>query len=156
MGREKFQGAGKRLIWFDEEPPHDIWEECFVRSEAGVPLDIILTMTPVNGMTWVYDEIYLDTDNPDIYVDEAEWDDNPFLTPLQKAQMGRGLSPQALKVRREGKFVKKTGLVCAWFDRSIHLTDLDVSADRDYSTSALDFGFSNPCCYGLFINPQKK
>lgn len=50
QGREKFQGVGKRLIWFDEEPAHDIWEECFVRTEAGVPLDIILTMTPINGM----------------------------------------------------------------------------------------------------------
>ncbi len=150
QGRSKFQGAGKRVIWFDEEPPRDIWEECFVRSEAGVPLDIILTMTPVNGMTWVYDEIYLDTDNPDLYVDEAEWDDNPFLTTKQKDQMGRGLSPQALQVRQKGKFVKKTGLVCGWFDRSVHITDLVHAKDWDCSVSSLDFGFSNPCCWGLF------
>lgn len=150
QGREKFQGAGKRLIWFDEEPPHDIWEECFVRSEAGVPLDIILTMTPVNGMTWVYDEIYMDTNNPDLFVSEADWDDNPFLTDAQKNQMMRGLKPEALKVRREGKFIKKTGLVCSWWDRSVHLIDMKYDENWITDTSALDFGFSNPACWGLF------
>jgi phage terminase large subunit-like protein len=66
QGREKAQGAGKVLVWFDEEPPKDIYEECFVRQEAGTTLNIILTMTPIKGMTWVYDDIYLNTSNPDI------------------------------------------------------------------------------------------
>jgi phage terminase large subunit-like protein len=66
QGRDKFQGAGVRLIWFDEEPPQDIWDECFVRVEAGQQLDVILTMTAIKGMTWVYNRIYLDTDNPDL------------------------------------------------------------------------------------------
>lgn len=148
QGREKFQGAGKRLIWFDEEPPKDIWEECFVRSEAGIPLDIIMTMTPVNGMTWVYDDIYLDTSNGDLFVSEADWDDNPFLTVAQKAQMARGLSPQAIEVRRKGKFVKKVGLVCPWWQRSDHC--IEMVYDDDWTIgAAMDFGFSNPCCFGL-------
>lgn len=148
QGREKFQGAGKRLIWFDEEPPKDIWEECFVRSEAGIPLDIIMTMTPVNGMTWVYDEIYLDTSNEDLFVSEADWDDNPFLTEKQKAQMGRGLSPQAMEVRKKGKFVKKFGLVCPWWQRSTHCVDMTFNPEWHVG-AALDFGFSNPACFGL-------
>jgi phage terminase large subunit-like protein len=71
QGREKAQGAGKVLIWFDEEPPKDIWEECFVRVEAGIKLHIILTMTAIKGMTWVYNEIYLNTSNSDLFVSEA-------------------------------------------------------------------------------------
>jgi phage terminase large subunit-like protein len=148
QGAEKFQGTGKRLIWFDEEPPRDIWEECFVRSEAGIPLDIILTMTAVKGMTWVYDDIYLDTDNPDLFVSTAGWDDNPFLTEKQKAQMSRGLTPQALQVRREGKFVKRVGLVCPWWDRSVHLRKITYNPDWEVG-GAIDFGFSNPACFGL-------
>lgn len=145
QGREKFQGAGKRVIWFDEEPPKDIWEECTVRSEAGVPLDIIMTMTPVNGMTWVYDEIYLDTSNPDIFVSEADWDDNPWLEEEQKAKMGRRLTPQALEVRKKGKFVKKTGLVCPWWQRGVHVKP--ITYDSNWAIyGALDFGFSNPAC----------
>lgn len=149
QGREKFQGAGVRLIWFDEEPPHDIWEESFVRVEAGQQLDVILTMTAVKGMTWVYDQIYLDTANKDLFISEAGWDDNPFLTEGQKAQMSRGLSAAALKVRREGKFVKRVGLVCAWWDRSKHIRHYD-SLDRTWTWyEALDGGFSDPAAYLL-------
>lgn len=149
QGREKFQGTGKRLIWFDEEPPKDIWEECFVRVEAGQQLDVILTMTAVKGMTWVYDNIYLDTSNQDLYVSEAGWDDNPFLTEKQKEQMSRGLSEQALKVRREGKFVKRVGLVCAWWDREVHLKHYD-HLDRSWAWyEVLDPGFSDPAAWLL-------
>lgn len=149
QGREKFQGAGKRLIWFDEEPPHDIWEECFVRVEAGVQLDVILTMTAIKGMTWVYDDIYQATSNPDLYVSEAGWDDNPWLTEKQKEQMSRGLSAQALKVRREGKFVKRVGLVCAWWDRSKHLKHYDSLNPTWTWYEVLDGGYSDPAAYLL-------
>jgi phage terminase large subunit-like protein len=143
QGREKAQGAGKTLIWFDEEPPRDIWEECFVRQEAGVPLHIILTMTPVKGMTWVYNEIYLNTQNPDIFTSEAEWNDNPFLTEEQKAQMRRGLTKQALLVREKGKFVKQVGLVCTWFRRDKHIVDIRELPSGD-TYCAIDFGFAVP------------
>lgn len=156
QGRDKFQGAGKRLIWFDEEPPHDIWEECFVRVEAGQELDVILTMTAIKGMTWVYDELYLSTNNPDLYVSEAGWDDNPWLTEKQKQQMSRGLSAQAILVRRFGKFVKRVGLVAAWWERDKHLkhyvrsldqvqSDHDVLIMPDWTFFEVsDPGFSDP------------
>jgi len=144
QGREKAQGAGKTMIWFDEEPSKEIFEECFVRQEAGVDLFIIMTMTPVKGMTWVYDDIYLNTKNPDIFVSTAGWDDNPHLEKKQKAQMERGLSAQALKVRRDGKFVKMVGLVCSWFNRDIHVIDMkEIPEGETYM--GIDFGFSAPC-----------
>lgn len=31
QGREKFQGASLDFVWFDEEPPKDIYEECKMR-----------------------------------------------------------------------------------------------------------------------------
>jgi Bacteriophage terminase large (ATPase) subunit and inactivated derivatives len=154
QGREKAQGAGKVLIWFDEEPPKDIWEESFVRVEAGIQLFIILTMTAIKGMTWVYNEIYLNTSNPDIFVSEAGWDDNPWLTEEQKQQMGRGLSAQALKVRRDGKFVKQVGLVCAWFDRKAHVVDIKELPPGD-TYFGLDFGFSVPTA-GLWVRVDRE
>jgi phage terminase large subunit-like protein len=149
QGREKFQGAGVRLIWFDEEPPKDIWEESFVRVEAGQQLDVILTMTAVKGMTWVYDTIYLNTGNKDLFISEAGWDDNPYLTEDQKQQMSRGLSPSAILVRREGKFVKRVGLVCAWWDRSVHLRHYDT-LDRSWTWyEVLDGGWNDPAAWLL-------
>jgi hypothetical protein len=111
-------------------------------------------MTAVKGMTWVYNEIYLNTSNPDIFVSEAGWDDNPWLTEEQKAQMSRGLTPQALKVRRQGKFVKQVGLVCNWFDRQVHVVDIKELPFGD-TYFGLDFGFSAPAA-GLYVRIDRE
>lgn len=155
QGREKAQGAGKTMVWFDEEPPKDIFDECSVRVEAGVPLYFLMTMTPIKGMTWVYNDIYLNTANPDIFVSEASWKDNPWLTSEQIAEMERRLTPQALKVRREGKFMKQVGLVAAWFQRSIHVVDMTNSLPPGDTYLGIDFGFSNPCC-GLMVRVDRE
>ena len=150
QGREKFQGAGKRLIWFDEEPPKDIWEECTVRTEAGVDLDIIMSMTPIKGMTWVYDDLFTKTGRDDLFISLASWDDNPWLTEKQKELMQVNLSDEAIQVRRFGKFVQRVGLVCNWWDREKN-TMLYQSTPHDWSYyEVLDGGFSDPAAY-LFI-----
>lgn len=143
QGREKAQGAGKRFVWFDEEPPKDLFDECSVRSEAGEPLYLWMTMTPIKGMTWVYDRIYLKTGDPDLFVSTATWDDNPFLTADQKAKMAGRLTQQELKVRREGRFMRQVGLVASWFDRTVHVMDMDEVPEGDLYMG-LDFGFANP------------
>ena len=151
MGRVKFQGAGKRLIWFDEEPPRDVWEECFVRVDASIPLDIIMTMTPVNGMTWVYNEIYLNTSNNDIEVISATWEDNPWLTSEEKDRMTRGLTADALIVRREGKFIQRTGLVCNWFTRSAHIINQMYRDPAWNIYRIIDFGWNTSKTCVLWI-----
>lgn len=149
QGREKWQGAGKRLIWFDEEPPQDIYDEAFVRQEAGQPLDIIMSMTPVKGMTWVYDRIFMATDNPDLFISTAGWDDNPYLEEKQKEQMERGLTDEALQVRKYGRFVKRVGLVCNWWDRNKNLSEYDVFDKTWTFYEVLDGGFSDPAAWLL-------
>lgn len=154
QGREKAQGAGKGFIWFDEEPPKDIFDECSVREEAGGSLKIFMTMTPIKGMTWVYDEIYLNTKNPEIFVSTATWDDNPFLTEEQKRKMAGRLTASALKVRREGRFMRQVGLVASWFDRSIHVVEMP-SLPQEELYMGIDFGFSNPCS-SLWISVDRE
>ena len=56
QGREKFQGTSLDWVWFDEEPPYDIYLECRMRVLDKVG-DIFGTMTPLKGLTWVYDKI---------------------------------------------------------------------------------------------------
>lgn len=154
QGREKWQGAGKQLIWFDEEPPYDIWEEALMRHEAGTTLDVILTMTPVNGMTWVYDEIYMATDRDDLFVITAGWDDNPYLTEEQKQDMGRNLSEDSLKVRKKGEFVSRVGLVCSWWNRDKHLKNIIPQNNWTYY-EVIDGGWSDPAAYLLVAVTDK-
>ena len=49
-GREKWQGETLDGIWYDEEPPADIYNEGRVRTQARHGLSIV-TFTPLLGMT---------------------------------------------------------------------------------------------------------
>lgn len=52
QGRKAFQGTGKHLIWFDEEPPMDVYNEALIRTATlnGITM---LTFTPLSGLSEV-------------------------------------------------------------------------------------------------------
>lgn len=60
--RSKFQGTGKDLIHFDEEPKLGHYEEATIRVEAGRPLSIMFTCTilppdgTAGGISWMFDK----------------------------------------------------------------------------------------------------
>lgn len=139
-----FQSAGLGLVWFDEEPPKDIWKECLVRQEAGRPTRTILSETPVQGLTWIYDEVYLNKlNNPNIFKITIGWDDNPHLTEEQKTIMCSGLTEDEIKIRREGLFIMKEGLVYKNFNPTIHVIPrFEPDPNRFTFYRGIDFGFA--------------
>lgn len=52
QGRSKFQGESLEVIWFDEEPPPDIYSEGLTRLTATNGICLV-TFTPLNGPTEV-------------------------------------------------------------------------------------------------------
>lgn len=73
QGREKFQGASLDFVWFDEEPPKDVYEECRMRvvDRRG---DLFGTMTPLKGLTFVYTEIFQNKfHDPNVWYEFMEW-----------------------------------------------------------------------------------
>jgi len=50
QGRRKFHGTAKHVVWLDEEPPADVYDECMLRlmTTNGV---MLCTFTPLEGMT---------------------------------------------------------------------------------------------------------
>ncbi|MBL8578099.1 MAG: terminase family protein [Mesorhizobium sp.] len=52
MGREKWQGPTLDGVWFDEEPPQDIYSEGLTRTNATGGITMI-TFTPLLGMSEV-------------------------------------------------------------------------------------------------------
>lgn len=144
-GREKFQGASLNYVWFDEEPPEDVWAECCMRvlDRAG---DIYATMTPLKGLTFVYHKIYLNpSGDPETYCMFITWADNPFLPPSEVARMEATLSKDELDARREGRFLEKEqGLVYREFDPSVHIIEpFNVPPDWQAGIS-IDPGLNNP------------
>jgi phage terminase large subunit-like protein len=50
QGRKKFQGTAKHLVWLDEEPPSDVFDEAMMRTMTTDGL-MLCTFTPLEGMT---------------------------------------------------------------------------------------------------------
>jgi phage terminase large subunit-like protein len=50
QGRKKFQGTAKHVVWLDEEPPADVYDECMLRLMTTDGL-MLTTFTPLQGMT---------------------------------------------------------------------------------------------------------
>lgn len=60
-GREKWQGPTLQGVWFDEEPPLDIYTEGMTRTNATGGI-IMVTFTPLMGMSDVVSQFLSDAD----------------------------------------------------------------------------------------------
>ena len=152
QGREKFQGTSLDYVWFDEEPPEDIYIECKMRV-LDVNGDIFGTMTPLKGLTFVYNEIYLNQHNdPNIWHIFMQWDDNPYISEEAKNAMKSSMSAEELKSRQFGEFQDFGGRVYTEFDENVNVIEpFDVPIDWQ-DTISIDPGLKNPlsahwyCC----------
>ncbi len=144
QGREKFQGTSLDYVWFDEEPPYDIYLECRMRvlDNDG---DIFATMTPLKGMTFVYDEIYLNKFNDEnVWYEFITWDDNPFISEKAKKNMRLSMSADELKTRERGEFLDFGGRVYPEFDENINVIEpFKIPYDWQDKLS-IDPGLRNP------------
>lgn len=144
QGREKFQGASLDFVWFDEEPTKEIYLECLMRvmDRRG---DIFGTMTPLKGLTWVYDEIYLNPkSDPEIWTISMEWSDNPFLSKEETERLTSVLSDDNLEARRYGRFMPNNGLVYPEFESSVHVIEPFNLPKEWQSGVSIDPGLKNP------------
>ena len=144
QGREKFQGSSLDYVWFDEEPPKDVYEECRMRvlDKNG---DIFGTMTPLKGLTFVYEDIYLNPNNsPDIWCEFMEWADNPYLPQAEIDALNLTLSKEQLETRRYGRFKANGGLVYSEFDENIHVIEPFNVPHEWYDNISIDPGLKNP------------
>ena len=144
QGREKFQGTSLDFVWFDEEPPYDIYIECKMRVLDRNGL-VFGTMTPLKGLTWVYNEIYLNSkDDSEIWYEQMEWSDNPFLDEREIECFEKSLSKEDLEARKYGRFVSSNGLVYKDFDENVNVIEpFDVPKEW-FDNMSIDPGLNNP------------
>lgn len=144
QGRGRFQGTSQDFIWFDEEPPRDIYDECRMRlmDRRG---EIWGTMTPLMGLTWVHDDIYMNSrSDSEVWYIMMSWQDNPFLNAEEVRLMESVLPQSELESRQHGRFRASGGMVYPEFDESFHVIDpFDVPAQWQSAVS-IDPGFVNP------------
>ena len=145
QGREKFQGASLDFVWFDEEPPEDVYAECRMRvfDRRG---DIFGTMTPLKGLTFVYNEIYLNRrGDSEVWYEFMDWNDNPYLDAEEVKTMEGSLDERTLQSRKYGRFAAEgEGLVYPEFDEGVHVIP-PFSVPKEWQDNiSIDPGLNNP------------
>jgi len=139
----KHGGTARHRIQFDEEPPETYYDEGLLRI-TDYDGDIVIAMTPVNGMTWVYDRIYLrasrivamttDEDGKRVLMDQADPEgdpdievfvmatkDNPHLSQKAISKVEEKIYDEEEKrMRLLGEFVSFSGLVYKNYSSKIH------------------------------------
>jgi phage terminase large subunit-like protein len=135
-GRAAWQGGAVDFMWLDEELPQDVYHEATARlvDRRG---QLLLTQTPVSGLGWLYDEIYLpaitgtrDTEIVQIPLavrdPAAELEVGEILVPhLSRDQVLRlaraAKTPEDRAIRVFGEFKGRSGGVYKEFDTEVHV-----------------------------------
>lgn len=114
QGREKWQGETLHLIWYDEEPPWDIYDEGqtrLVRHRGSS----FLTFTPLRGMTDVVRLFYEpDTSDPGHArrkLIQMDLRDATFYTRDQMDHIEAGWEPHVRRARARGLPMIGSGLI---------------------------------------------
>ena len=143
---DKFAGTSRHYTHYDEEPPKHVYNECEARliDTGGSSW---LTMTPVEGMSWVFEDLYTpgkENNDPDIEVIEVDMLENPHVSPEAAERYLRTLDPEERKAREHGLFVQLGGRVFKQFSRETHVVPSFVPPlDWEWYVS-IDHGFNNP------------
>lgn len=152
QGREAFQGTSQGWIWFDEEPPEDVYKECWMRI-IDTKGHMWFTMTPLKGLTFVYNLIYLNERNdPEIEYWMMEWEDNPWLDEEEIERMIANMSEEEREARQYGKFTSLCGFAFPELRKDIHIKPIEAIPEWYYRYVALDYGFDSLAVLWVWVD----
>lgn len=153
---DKFAGTSRHWMHFDEEPPKPIFTECLARL-VDTNGDFWLTMTPVEGMNWIYDDLYeqnVNDPNGDVEIIEINSFENPYLSEEGIKNLMNSMDDEDVKTRIGGGYVRKGGLIYKNFDPAPGVKQVlseSIMDPKTYFPSnrwmwilSLDQGLNNP------------
>jgi phage terminase large subunit-like protein len=127
-GREKFQGASVDLVWIDEEPEVEIFDECYQRTiDCGGK--ILLTLTPLADVAsgvrspWVHElNEEWKAGKTDVAFVSLSVLDNPYVPDEEKVKLlAKWKGHPEERARLYGEFIRRSGLVYTMWNRELHL-----------------------------------
>jgi len=152
QGRGKWQANTVDYVWFDEEPPEDVYFEGITRTNATRGL-IAVTFTPLKGMSEVVRRFVMET-HPDRAVTTMTIDDAEHYSPEERAKIIASYPPHEREARTKGVPVLGSGRIfpVAEEDISIEAFRLPEFWPR---IGAMDFGWDHPfAAVELVFDPE--
>jgi phage terminase large subunit-like protein len=140
-GREKWQGETLDFVWFDEEPPADIYTEGLTRTNATNGMTLI-TFTPLLGMTEVVRRFLLEKP-AGTHITTMTIHDAEHYTEEQRAAIIATYPEHERKARTEGIPQLGSGRVFP-FERAQIACESFPIPDHWPQICGLDFGWDHP------------
>jgi phage terminase large subunit-like protein len=140
-GREKWQGETLDFVWFDEEPPSDIYTEGLTRTNATGGMTLI-TFTPLMGMTEVVRRFLLDK-MEGTHVTTMTIEDAEHYTPEQRASIIATYQPFERDARTKGIPQLGSGRVFPIDEDEISCEAFPIP-NHWPQLGGLDFGWDHP------------
>lgn len=149
QGRQKFQGEGLDWIWFDEEPPLDIYAEGIARigEKDGVSW---LTFTPLKGRSDVVLR-FLDDPSDDRGITMMTLDDALHIPSGARKKMLDGYLPHEREARARGVPTLGSGRIFMAPEESIIEAPITYVPDHWVKLFGIDFGIGHPFAAVLLL-----
>lgn len=140
-GREKWQGETLDVVWFDEEPPSDIYTEGLTRTNATGGMTMI-TFTPLLGMTQVVRGFLVDQ-FPGTHVTRMSIEDAEHYTPEQRAAIIASYPQFERAARTQGVPQLGSGRVFPIGEEELSVAPFPIPAHWP-QLCGIDFGWDHP------------
>lgn len=142
QGRTKFQGESLDWIWFDEEPPQDVYAEGLTRTVATSGM-AFMTFTPLQGRSDVVIR-FLDEPSPDRGVVTMTIDDALHIKPAERAKIIAGYLPHEREARARGVPMLGSGRIFMTPEESILEAPIERVPSQWAKLWGIDFGIDHP------------
>ncbi len=142
QGQSKWQGETLDFVWFDEEPPQNIYTEGLTRTNATQGFTI-LTATPLLGMTNVVSHFYPHPDTEARALVQMTIDDVDHYTDEQKAEIIAAYPPHEREARSKGIPTLGSGRIFPVTEGGITVAPFAIPGHW-YQIVGLDFGWDHP------------
>ena len=141
QGRGKWQAATVHGVWFDEEPPEDVYFEGLTRTNVTRGR-VTLTFTPLKGMSTVVARYLMEKD-PNRNVTTMTIEDAEHYTPEQRAEIIASYPPHERDARTKGIPSLGSGKIFPIAEESIVIDPIPIP-ETWVRIIGVDFGYDHP------------
>lgn len=144
QGRTKWQADTVDEVWFDEEPPQDVYSEGLTRTQATGG-GVFVTFTPLLGMSAVVKRFLLEKPAGSTVI-RMTIDDAEHYTPEQRASIIAAYPEHEREARARGIPIMGSGMVFPIAESMIKVDPFPIPTHWA-RINAVDFGWDHPAAF---------
>ena len=142
QGRRKWQGPPVDFVWFDEEPPEDIYDEGLARTIATGGMTA-MSFTPLQGMSTVVLRFLGKDKTPERFDVNMTIEDAEHIPAAERARIIASFPAHEREARARGIPTLGSGRIFPVAEESITIDAIDIPSHW-VQIGGLDFGWDHP------------